>query len=1113
MNWWRGYLFLTGFCWLLAGESLSVRGNEQNVAPFNSVHLAGSFNDWKTADPAWRMTYAGDQVYVLRKFFVAGDYKFKFTINGGWDRHFGVGPSGLLTQPGSEIPLQVRHHGAYKITMDAQAHRWNLEEATLDSPHAVIKVRGRAEVNLPFVLDGSESVAREGRAVVAYEFGQDTNSVAIAGLLHLGTNSPQATVQLPKEGNYEFWLRVNDGEWSEREPVRLQAQASYQVVGDWTAPDPKNEATFMRPTAPGEFEKILKSFEPGEQQLILIKNHDAGEMLNNLTVNVAQTNQQFWLVRYLEKSKEFTCKAENYVEFVYRPGEDPILQDRVEARTVNLAGTFNGWNAEATPMADSGDGTYFVYLKLDEGLHHYKFVVNGNVWMQDPNADPALRGDDEHGGFNSGIFVGERGQDYGPPPRDDINFAALRHRPDSARYFNVVSSDMAQVELRTLRGDASQVILHVVDGSERDIPMQVRDTAIGFDYWTATVVSSHYGKPISYYFTLTDGKTTKTFDAGSGGEPAQGPRAFTAEFAERFPTPDWAKHVVWYQIFPERFRNGSTENDPPRTLPWRWDWYKLAEGERPADNKQFSNDWYGRRFGGDFQGVINQLGYFRELGVTALYFCPVFEANSYHGYDTIDYRHISQYFGVKGDNEKVIPQETLNPVTWQWTPSDKLFLEFIQRAHEQGLKVIVDGVFNHMGKDSFALRDLLTNGVDSAYADWFDVTDWGPPVKYRSWDGGGWMPNFRKNTEKGIASDSARQYIFDITRRWMDPNSDGDPSDGIDGWRLDVAPDVPDAFWIEWRKHVKSINPRAYICGEHWGVAARNLQGDQWDAVMNYQFVYRATRYFIDQNRKISATEFDRQLKELLGTYPLQVNYVMQNLYDSHDTDRLVNMIVNPDRDYDQGNRTQDGATYNGSKPGADAYRVMKLMATFQMTFLGAPMIWYGDEAGMFGADDPTDRKPMLWKDLEPYDNPQDAVMIDVWEHYRRLIAIRNSYPALRTGLFQTLFVDDANDLYGFTRTRGEDVVVVVINNSTRDQSLEVAVPFAEGSRVIDLMSAAPVEYRLLPAESLGFPNFNKGALVRAIQFGAATAPAYTVRTGKIRIGLPRKSAAILVKQ
>lgn len=579
----------------------------------------------------------------------------------------------------------------------------------------------------------------------------------------------------------------------------------------------------------------------------------------------------------------------------------------------------------------------------------------------------------------------------------------------------------------------------------------------------------------------------------------------------QFVTPEWAKNVVWYQIFPERFRNGATQNDPPRTLPWRWDWYKFAPWETPNETKTFSRAWGARRFGGDLQGLIEKLPYFHDLGVTALYFNPVFESSSNHGYDTVDYRHISEFFGTKGDYAKVAGRETLDPATWQWTPSDKLFLEFVKKAHAQGLKVIIDGVFNHMGRNSFALQNVLSNGVKSVYADWFDVTNWVPTVKYKSWDGGGSMPNFHKDPAKGYASASAKKYIFDITRRWMDPNGDGDPSDGVDGWRLDVAQDVPKPFWVDWRKHVKKINPNAYITGEIWEMASQYLQGDEWDAVMNYPFVFRATHFFIDQKRKITASEFDRQLQGLITSYPMQVDLVMQNLYDSHDTDRLVNMIANPDRDYDRCNHPEQDCPYNGSKPGPDAYRVMKLMATFQMTFLGAPMIWYGDEAGMFGADDPIDRKPMLWKDLQPYENPQDAVMEDVWSHYTRVIAIRNTYPALRTGMYRALFTDDANDIFAFTRTLGKDVVAVVINNSARDRSVEVPSPFPPDARVIDLLNA-PAELYDARMSDLGFPQFNDSATVRAIRV-KPNAPGFLVRSGKIQLNLAHKSAAILVRQ
>jgi glycosidase len=294
-------------------------------------------------------------------------------------------------------------------------------------------------------------------------------------------------------------------------------------------------------------------------------------------------------------------------------------------------------------------------------------------------------------------------------------------------------------------------------------------------------------------------------------------------------------------------------------------------------------------------------------------------------------------------------------------------------------------------------------------------------------------------------------------------------------------------------------------------MASQYLQGDEWDAVMNYPFVFRATHFFIDQKRKITASEFDRQLRELLASYPMQVDEVMQDLYDSHDTDRLVNMIANPDRDYDRCNHPEQDCPYNGSKPGPDAYRVLKLMATFQMTFLGAPMIYYGDEAGMFGADDPIDRKPMLWKDLQPYDNPQDAVMDDVWSHYARVIAIRNTYSMLRTGLYRALFTDDAGDIFAFTRTLGKDVVTVVINNSAKDRSVEIPSPFAADARFVDLLSA-PADLYDAPMTSLGFSQFGQSATVRAIRV-KPNAPVLAVRGGKIQLDLAHKSAAILVRQ
>jgi hypothetical protein len=175
-------------------------------------------------------------------------------------------------------------------------------------------------------------------------------------------------------------------------------------------------------------------------------------------------------------------------------------------------------------------------------------------------------------------------------------------------------------------------------------------------------------------------------------------------------------------------------------------------------------------------------------------------------------------------------------------------------------------------------------------------------------------------------------------------------------------------------------------------------------------------------------------------------------------------------------------------------------------------MIYYGDEAGMFGADDPIDRKPMLWKDLQSYDNPQDAVMDDIWSHYARVVAIRNTYPALRTGLYRALLTDDANDIVAFSRTLGKDVVAVVINNSAKDRIVDVPVPFPNDAHVVDLLNAA-VEFYSAPMTSVGFPQFGNAATVRAIRVNPNAATALVVHGGKLQLNLAHKSAAVLVRQ
>jgi len=545
--------------------------------------------------------------------------------------------------------------------------------------------------------------------------------------------------------------------------------------------------------------------------------------------------------------------------------------------------------------------------------------------------------------------------------------------------------------------------------------------------------------------------------------------------------PAWAADVVWYQIFPERFCNGDASNDPTaedigllpgrewHISPWTSDWYTLQPWES-AFSSEFYQSVFNRRYGGDLQGVLDRLDYLRSLGVTALYFNPLFESVSLHKYDAASYHHIDRTFGPDPTGDRrLMRQETDEPASWHWTSADSLFLVLVREAHARKMKVVIDGVFNHCGTAFFAFQDVVQNQRRSRYADWFDVRVWDddrtPPNEfvYKGWWDHLSMPEFQED-ERGFVK-PVREYFFHVTRRWMDPDGDGDPSDGVDGWRLDVANDVSPVFWREWRRLVKSINPDAYIVGEIWDNAAEWLKGDQFDAVMNYRFARACVRFFIDTNEdRYSVAEFDRELRAIRADYPDTTNDVLQNLLESHDTDRLPSQIMNPNRRFDADNGLRQNPQYDVSAPTEQARRIQKPMVLFQMTYVGAPMVYYGSEAGMWGADDPDDRKPMVWEEMTYKDEAStpsasrrraaDPVRFDrdMFAWYQKVIGLRNSSAALRRGCMVTRATDDAHGLYVFERHAPGDTVRIVINNSAQEQEYA-----AEGS-FVELLSGERAE-------------------------------------------------------
>ncbi|TGE28731.1 glycoside hydrolase family 13 protein [Hymenobacter metallicola] len=537
-------------------------------------------------------------------------------------------------------------------------------------------------------------------------------------------------------------------------------------------------------------------------------------------------------------------------------------------------------------------------------------------------------------------------------------------------------------------------------------------------------------------------------------------------------TPAWSKGVVWYQIFPERFANGDPTNDPQvqdqrgaypfndssafQIHPWTSDWYQL----QPYEKQNGQNIWFNlqrRRYGGDLQGILNKLDYLQKLGVNALYLTPVFWSPSSHKYDALCYHHVDPTFGPApaADKQLMATEDPLKPETWVWTQADRLVLKLIDEVHRRKMRIIFDGVFNHLGARSFAFQDVEKNQQASPYADWFMVKSWrdaakGTRFEYNGWFGVKTLPELKEDASGIVAG--PKQYIFNATARWMNPMNKG-AAHGIDGWRLDVAYDVGHPFWKSWRQHVRRLNPQAFMTAELVFPIDKTkpyLAGDEFDATMNYNFAFAVHDFFVQDAKATTVTEFDARLQELREAFGPGVALNMQNLVDSHDATRIGSAVANPDGkrfgdwgDYFNWSQKSNNPTYNARKPTPAQLQKQKLIAAFQMLYLGSPMIFYGDEAGLWGSNDPDCRKPMLWpgQAYQPEThNPDqtthapDEVRFneELFAWYQQFIALRRRSPAIQRGTFTTVATDDARRLYAFRRTLGKEDVLVIVNRGSQ---------------------------------------------------------------------------------
>jgi glycosidase len=558
--------------------------------------------------------------------------------------------------------------------------------------------------------------------------------------------------------------------------------------------------------------------------------------------------------------------------------------------------------------------------------------------------------------------------------------------------------------------------------------------------------------------------------------------------------PSWAKEAIWYQIFVERFRNGDPGNDPTpadmsgsypdkipakwKITPWGHDWYAHEPWLDSVKAKGFYSKIQARRYGGDLQGVLDKMDYIQSLGVTAIFFNPLNDSPSLHKYDARNYAHIDRNFGPDPKGDAVIIDSEIHddPATWKWTSADLLFLKVIREFHRRGIRVIMDYSWNHTGKTFWALNDIRKNGKNSKYVDWYTITQFDDPAtkedefSYEGWGGNNpYMPVFRKDIippekkvmpfEGNFHSESLKQHIFDVTRRWLDPDGDGNPSDGVDGFRLDVAGEIPMGFWREYRKVVRAVNPEAYLVGEIWWLDWPDkllnpkiyLQGDQFDAIMNYRWFRVARGFFGQAEPVLTSTRFIKEINRIDSGINIGNLQAMMNVVSTHDSPRLSTSLYNKTMDKYKA-KPSDNPDYKINKPDELTRKEQILLLIHQFTFIGAPQIYYGEEVGMWGADDPDCRKPMVWDDIvyedertayDPGKSRQvDSVRPDTLlkVFYENLCKMRKDNPVLVYGNLSFSVADDKKMVLAYNRRMGSNEIVVVFNRSDKPQSVKVPV-------------------------------------------------------------------------
>ncbi len=648
--------------------------------------------------------------------------------------------------------------------------------------------------------------------------------------------------------------------------------------------------------------------------------------------------------------------------------------------------------------------------------------------------------------------------------------------------------DTVTIRFRTGH-DCADAVYYVSGAHKKAMSLEYSEGP--FDYYATELAVGE--TPISYFFEIRSQDECWFYDSCGLSSDVGASRPF--HLVPGFSTPDWAKGAVMYQIFPDRFCNGDPNND-------------VRDGEYfyLGGYVHHVDDWYQPPgpdsvrdfYGGDLQGILDKLDYLQDLGVQVLYLNPVFVSPSNHKYDTQDYDYIDPHLGVIAEEESSLPdgqdrrkdERYISLVTDRQIleAGNRLFCRLTEELHRRGMKLILDGVFNHCGSfNKWMDREQIYEGLpgyesgayvseDSPYHRFFrfrDAEKWPCNSSYVGWWDYDTLPKLNYEGSKEL-----EDYILSVAAKWVSPPYNAD------GWRLDVAADLGfseeynHSFWRKFRDSVKQANPNAIILAEHYGDATAWLKGDQWDTVMNYDaFMDPVTWFFTGMEKHSDAFEdgmcgntelFMRTMTERMADFlPSSLQTAMNEL-SNHDHSRFLT-------------RTNQKVGRVGSL-GAEAAdegvhpEIMRAAVIMQMTLPGAPTIYYGDEAGLCGFTDPDNRRTYPW-------GREDQTML---EFHRRAIALRRQYPVLKSGSFSFLCGGQGTLAYGRFDRRWQ--IAAVFNNTDAESELQIPV---WRIRVGDDQAMACV----LLTDQSGFSE--PGTLM-------------TVREGMLTIALPPFSAAVL---